>query len=48
MEDLEKQMEAEEWMKQQEYMKKHPEAKKNNIFMKLRREDSAKMTETEK
>lgn len=29
-------------------MKRHPNEKKNNIFMKLRREDSSKLTEVEK
>ena len=42
IEDLEKQMQEEEWFKLQEYQRKHPEQKKNNIFMKLIREDSAK------
>jgi len=48
LEEMEKQMEVEEWLKQQEYMARHPETKKQTFFMKLARQDSQNMTEQER
>lgn len=47
LDELEKIREAEDWIKEQEYRARNPEAKKNNIFMKLTREDSTTLTQAE-
>lgn len=41
IEKLEKQKEAEEWLKYQEYMRSHPNQKKQPFFMKMIRQDSS-------
>lgn len=48
LEEIEKQRQTEDWLKEQEYFALNPEAKRNNIFMKLNREDSVNLTEAEK
>lgn len=48
LEEIEKQRQTEEWLKEQEYFALNPEAKRNNIFMKLNREDSVNLTEADK
>eukprot|EP00347_Sterkiella_histriomuscorum_P024355 403331412 len=48
IEMLEKIKEAEDWVKYQDYMTENPTSKKPTFFMKMNRQDSTQLTESEK